>query len=145
MTDHAHRKHTHRVTLAFLTCVGLLYAGLGIFCAVKPDQAAETVGFTLSGGAGSSEFLTVYGGLEIGLGLTFLMPLWWRDSTQFSLAGCLLIHAALVACRSLGFALFDDTGSGTIKLAIGEWVILMVGCATWFVDWRRRPDSVGTE
>ena len=132
------------MTLGFLSVAGLLYLGLGGFCAVKPDAATKTVGLTLNGGAGSSEFLTVYGGLEIGLGLTLLLPLFWRKSMQFCLVYCLLIHLAIVACRTLSFALFDDIGAGTVKLAIGEWMIFLVGCACWFVDWRGKSVAEAT-
>lgn len=127
------------ITIGYLTLVGLMYVALGIFCAVAPAKASATVGFTLNGGAGSSEFLTVYGGLEIGMGLAFLMPLWRRESTAYALHTCLLIHLALVVCRTIGFAIFSDIGAGTIKLAIGEWVILLLGIACWFR--RSKPKS----
>jgi hypothetical protein len=58
----------------FLAAVGLLYAGLAAYCAAAPDKAATTVGLEPRGGSGRSEFLTVYGGLELGLALVFLLP-----------------------------------------------------------------------
>lgn len=59
----------------FLTIVGMLYLGLGIWCTVSPSQTSSKVGFDLRGGSGIWEFLTVFGGLEVGLGLSFLLRL----------------------------------------------------------------------
>lgn len=97
----------------------------------------------MNGGAGSSEFLTVYGGLEIGLGLTFLIPLLRTRFTEFSLVSCLVVHVAIVACRTLSFALFADVGTGTVKLAVGETIILLLTIVCWFTELRRekRPSA----
>ncbi|MCA8951121.1 MAG: hypothetical protein KDE27_16565 [Planctomycetes bacterium] len=52
-----------------LAVVGVVYLALGIWCTIAPRSTAAGVGFELRGGAGMSEFVTVYGGLEVGLGL----------------------------------------------------------------------------
>ena len=56
----------------FLAFVGIAYIGLGIWCAVAPEKTSKAVGFALQPGQGQSEFLTVYGGLEVALGLLFV-------------------------------------------------------------------------
>lgn len=57
-----------------------------------PDKTAMAVGLTLDPGAGQSEFLTVYGGLELALGISFLWSLYRPQDVSFSLLLCLLIH-----------------------------------------------------
>jgi len=110
----------------FLTAVGALYAYLAWWCSVSPAETSQLVGFQLIGGSGKSEFLTVYGGLEAGLAAIFLMPL-LRPALQYSaLLNCTLVHLALVAFRTAGFALFADIQTMTVKLAAGEWVILIL-------------------
>ncbi len=116
----------------YLTVVGLVYLSLAVWWAVAPAQTSAKVGFALEGGSGRSEFLAVYGGLELGLALVFLMPLVFDRSTAFALVSCVLIHGGLVLCRSAGFALFSGIGSTTVRLAIGEWVILLTGLACWY-------------
>ena len=74
-----------------------------------------------------SEFLTVYGGLEIGMGMTFLLPFFGARFLDYTLLVCVLIHANLVIFRTLSFVCYSDIGSGTYKLAIGEWVIFLLG------------------
>ncbi len=113
------------VTKIFLSFVGGLYVLLGLWCAVLPERASKTVGFELRPGSGESEFLTVYGGLEVAMGLIFLWP-WIRSGeTEFALRACLIIHACLVLFRSIGFVMFRGIDPSTYKLAAGEWIILL--------------------
>jgi len=56
-------------TKIFLAVVGVAYIVLAAWCAIRPDQTSSSVGFELKPGAGQSEFLVVYGGLELGLAL----------------------------------------------------------------------------
>lgn len=120
---------------AFLTAVGVLYAALAAWCAVAPASTSATVGFELKGGSGRSEFLTVYGGLELGLALVFLLPAMLNRHTREAVLACLVIHACLVATRSISFLLFSGIGPSTYKLAAGEWVIFLASLAVW---WRGR-------
>ncbi|MFO0819251.1 MAG: hypothetical protein U1A77_14990 [Pirellulales bacterium] len=109
----------------FLGMVGFAYLALALWCSFSPESTARAVGFTLIPGAGQSEFLTVYGGLEFALGVLFLWPVVQRSDPKYSLVVCLVIHASLVAFRSLGFLLFDGLGGTTYSLAATEWVILL--------------------
>ena len=127
------------ISRVFLTAVGILYLGLGIWCAVYPSQTSSKVGFSLRGSSGMSEFVTVYGGLEVGLGLTFLLPLMWPESNRVCLLICILIHGSLVVFRTLSFCLFRNLDPFTLKLAAGEWMIFVVGLAVWFVEKNPSP------
>lgn len=113
----------------FLAVVGLLYLGLAIWCSIDPQTTSAKVGFELKPGSGQSEFVTVYGGLEMGMALIFLMPLVWSQSTRFAVVGCLLMHASLVFFRTVAYFQFEGIDSFTHRLAIGEWVILLASIA----------------
>ena len=113
----------------FLAVVGLMYLGLAVWCSVAPAMTSEKVGFDLKPGSGQSEFLVIYGGLELGLALIFLLPLVRSDYLASSLLACVLIHACLVAFRSISFFLYSDMSAMTYRLAIGEWVILILAVA----------------
>lgn len=115
------------IAKVFLGLVGLLYAGLGIWCSVSPAMTSDKVGFELKSGSGQSEFLAVYGGLEMGIALVFLLPLVRSKYLVSSLQACVLIHVCLVAFRTIGFFLYVDISSMIYKLAAGEWVILILG------------------
>jgi hypothetical protein len=61
------------MTRILVLLFGALYLFLGVWCLAAPAYTSRKVGFELLGGTGRSEFLVVYGGLEVALGLFFLL------------------------------------------------------------------------
>ena len=117
----------------YLLIVGLTYLGLAIWCATAPATTSAEVGFTLQGDSGRSEFITVYGGLEFGMALLFLIP-WLRSEwLPFSLLACVLIHGSLVLFRTASFLGHSNIEPLTQKLALGEWVIFLTGAIAWYL------------
>jgi hypothetical protein len=121
-----------RFTNLFLAAVGGLYLALSVWCSIAPGTTSEKVGFAIESGAGQSEFLTIYGGLELGLALFFLLPLFKTRFQESALWFCTILHGCLVLFRSASFALFSDIGGMTYKLAIGEWVIFLISIGVLF-------------
>ena len=119
----------------FLAFVGIAYIVLGVWCAVSPQKTSKAVGFVLQPGQGQSEFLTVYGGLEVALGLLFLWPLYRSEEVAFPLLACLVVHACLVLFRTLGFFIYAGFESTTYVLASIEWIIFLGTAALFF--WKR--------
>jgi hypothetical protein len=119
----------------FLAVIGVLYMALGIWCATMPQHTSQVVGFDLKPGSGQSEFLTVYGGLEFGLGLAFLVPLLRIEATASILLTCLLAHGGIVVFRTIGWFLFTGISSTTVSLAVVEWVIFVASAVLyWQID-----------
>ncbi len=116
----------------FLAIVGVAYISLAAWCAVSPKQTSQFVGFTLTPGSGQSEFLVVYGGLELALGIIFLWPIWRPHETAFALLACLIIHGCLVLFRTASFLLFQDIAAGTYGLAATEWIIFLAAGGLWW-------------
>lgn len=118
----------------YLTAVAVLYAYLAIWCSVSPEITSSKVGFERLGDTGKSEFLTVYGGLEMGLAAVFLLPWLNPQFTMGALWACTLVHGCLVLFRSISFWLYPKVASMTVQLAIGEWIIFLVslGMAIYF-------------
>lgn len=122
-----------RFLLAF---VGIAYLGLGIWCAVAPEKTSKAVGFALQPGQGQSEFLTVYGGLEVALGLLFLWPLYKSEEVAFPLFACLVVHGSLVLFRTIGLFIYTGFETTTYGLAGLEWAIFLT-TAVLFVIMKR--------
>ena len=114
-----------KVTRLFLAAVGITYLYLAIWCSLRPDETSQLVGFDLKPGSGQSEFLVVYGGLELALAVIFLVPLFRPKQVEPSLLVCLIVHACLVPFRSVTFFLYSDIQAMTYKLAVGEWIIFL--------------------
>lgn len=109
----------------YLAIVALLYLLLASWCSWSPATVSEKTGLRLTPGAGQSEFLTVYGGLELGLALAFVIPAFRPEATPTVLLICVLIHGSLVAFRSAGFLLYAGFTSTTYSLACGEWLLFL--------------------
>ena len=110
----------------FVCLVGIMYLALGAWCSLDPDTTSEAVGFSLMFGKGQSEFLTVYGGWEVAMGIVFLLPLVQKHWLPYSLQVCVIMHGCLVIFRSIGFLLFDAAEGMTLQLAMGEWIIFIL-------------------
>lgn len=111
----------------YLLTTAFLYAGLAIWCSVAPAATSKKVGFELKGGSGESEFMTVYGGLEFGIALIFALAALKDSTINYGVMACILIHASLVVFRTLSFFVYKDIGPFTYRLAVGEWVIAILG------------------
>jgi hypothetical protein len=120
----------------FVSAVGAAYLLLAAWCAVSPAQTSAAVGFVLQPGAGQSEFLTVYGGLEFALGTVFLWPLLRPSDIRFPLFLCWWVHGCLVMFRTAGFVMYADIPTTTYALAAVEWFIFLGSTA---VGLARRP------
>lgn len=118
----------------FLAMVGAAYVLLAAWCAMAPEQTSRSVGFELAPGSGQSEYLVIYGGLQLALGLVFLWPLLRPAEVAFPLLACLLVHACLVLFRMASFGLYSNISSTTYILSGIEWAILL---GAGFCYWRR--------
>ncbi|MCP4463122.1 MAG: hypothetical protein GY819_10045, partial [Planctomycetaceae bacterium] len=111
----------------------LIYTALAIWCSLQPAITSEKVGFTLQGDSGKSEFMTVYGGLELGLALVLFACVFRPEFTIPGVLACVLIHGSLVVFRTISLVLYPAVEPLTWRLAAGEWGILLAGCAIlWF-------------
>lgn len=115
------------ISRIYLTAAALMYIGLAIYCSVAPQKASETVHLDRIGVGGKSEFLVIYGGLELAMAAIFLLPYTKLLSDRQSLWILVLIHAILVIFRTASIALYGMPPASTQKLAIGEWVVLISG------------------
>lgn len=109
----------------YLITTGIIYISLGLWCAVLPQSTAAAVGFKLQPGQGQSEFFTVYGGLEVGIGLMLLIPILGKGNMRTVLLACVLLHAGLVGFRTLSFMLYAQFVTTTYILATVEWLIFV--------------------
>lgn len=130
------------MTRFFLTLIGIIYVLLAIWCAVAPDATSQAVGFIVKPGSGQSEFLTVYGGLELALGIVFLWPLYQKEVTRFSLYVCMIVHGCLVLFRTIGFFVFTGFESTTYSLAGGEWLIFLISLMLCMITKRSTKSSL---
>lgn len=124
----------------FLTFVALAYLGLAIWCVVAPRSTAASLGLTLVPGSGDSEYMVVYGGLQVALGLLFLWPWLNQQQSRPMLSACALIHGCLVAFRTASYLRFSGIAATTHVMAALEWAIFLFTLGLiWFVPQVEEP------
>ena len=113
---------------------GILYLISGIWCATQIEIAASFLGFTLAVPAGFAEFLSVYGGLQIGLGVAMLMSSFQSRYVEASLYFSAIFSSSLTLFRLLSFAIYGVVDDFIIMLAIE--VIISIGL--WWAWFKRK-------
>lgn len=119
----------------FLAIVGALYILLALWCMAQPDKTAGSIGLNLKPGSGQSEYFTVYGGMQLALGLFFLWPLVRPEILPMALLISLIFHGCLVLCRTISFTLFSGVVNPTWYFAASEWALFLGTLAFW---WKSR-------
>ena len=98
--------------------IGFLYVLAGLWCAIMTQVAAQSLGYQLIGDTGLAEFFTVYGGLEVGIGLAMVLTTmrlkWYAGGLMFAV----VIAWSLPIFRILSLILFAPE--------IGAWVYLLL-------------------
>ncbi|QDU31005.1 hypothetical protein ETAA8_61580 [Anatilimnocola aggregata] len=114
------------ITRGFLALVGVAYIILGVWCTVSPQQTANSIGYSFRNGSGMSEYITVYGGLELGMGLFFLWPLLRHEQSLAVLMACLLVHGCIVLFRVPTLLTVSGVERMTYYLFTTEFTILLI-------------------
>ena len=106
-----------------LRVVGALYLASGLWCSINPELAAGFLGFTLSP-VGLSEFFSVYGGLQVGLGLAMLVTSFNKDYIEASLFFALITSIGLLIFRLISL-MSMVVNEGVYAMALLETIIVM--------------------
>jgi len=92
----------------FLIVNGVLYVALALWCTLLPTQTSQAIGFGLPNNSARSEYIVVYGGLELAMGAFFLLCAFKQNMTEAGLWFALLTYGCLMLYRwSTIFALKD--------------------------------------
>ena len=57
------------ITKGFLLITAIIYGGLGGWALIEPSSFVESVGLTINSNLGSAEIRSVYGGINLLIGL----------------------------------------------------------------------------
>ncbi|MCI2245382.1 DUF4345 domain-containing protein [Xanthomonas sp. PPL568] len=115
---------------AYLWFNAALYALLAVWCTLLPAQTAAAVGYVGLDRSGQSEYLVIYGGLQ--LGMAFLFGYFAR--TRQLRTGLLLalgFYVPIVLYRSASLLRLWPVGPTTTGLAAFEIVLLLAALVLW--------------
>lgn len=118
---------------AYLWINAVLYLALAVWCTLSPLKTANAVGYTQLSPAGQSEYLVIYGGLQ--LGMAFLFGYFaWIDQPRTGLVVALAFYVPIVLFRSVSLAKLWPVSAPTVALAGVEIVLLLAAALLW---WRK--------
>lgn len=111
--------------------VGLLYLLSGAWCAIFPLKSAAFLGFGLSGDGALVEFYSVYGGLQVGLGLAIIFSSFIQRYVEACAFFAAIFSLSLVVFRAIAITQFSSAYHVLWMLAL-ESVIALILWAYWF-------------
>jgi hypothetical protein len=123
------------MTSAYLYLNAAIYLLLAGWCALAPARTATAVGYASLTRSGQVEYLTIYGGLQLGLAILFA---WfaWSQQMRTGLVLALAVYVPIVLFRSIGLLRWWPVETATLVLAAVEWLMLVAAVWLW---WQGRP------
>lgn len=123
------------MTAVYLWLNAVLYAVFALWCTVRHEQTARAVGFALPGPSGHSEYLVVYGGLQLGLALFYGYLAQQSGLHRTGVVFSLMLYAPIVAYRIATLFLHGPVGGLTKAVAVLE-VALLAGAILLYLRFR---------
>lgn len=113
------------MAVAYLWFNSVLYLIFGILCTVRVDKVTQAQGFLSFDSNGRCEYLTVYGGMELGFAAFFAICALKPEHSGAGVLFAFCIYAGIVAYRSYCLLTFSDI-SATTKGIAGLEAFLLV-------------------
>lgn len=118
------------MTAIYLWLNAALYVVFAAWCTLLSQRTAGGVGYAELTRGGMSEYLVVYGGLQLGLALFFA---WCARSglERTGLVFALALYVPIVAYRSATVAKNWPVGPTTLAVAVLEAILLASAVVLW--------------
>ena len=85
---------------AYLWLNAALFLAFSAWCTLKPDSTAKALGYEALSRGGHSEYLVIYGGLQLGLAAAFALFAWHSTQRVTGLAFALCLYGGIVIYRA---------------------------------------------
>ncbi len=116
----------------YLAINALAYFGFAAWCTLLPEKTSAAIGFDFKTASAKSEYITVYGGLELGMAIFFLIAAISPDMRAAGVLFGFILYACLAVFR-LG-TLIGISGLGKFPYAMFaiEVPMALLGAWIWF-------------
>jgi len=108
-----------------------LYVIFALWCTFMPEKTASTLGLSFRSGSGKSEYITVYGGLEFGVAMFFLVAALRPELRTAGVLFAVLFYGGLIVWRLGTFIFVSGIGRVTYGFAAGELVLGILALVVW--------------
>lgn len=108
-----------------LAATGISFAAYGLFILFKPDVIARLIGYEFKNANARVEFIAMYGGLEVAVGVMCLAGLVFPDLRYGGLWLSLLVVGGLALTRLVALLVSGQAANRYTKLALIFELILV--------------------
>lgn len=84
----------------YITLNGIMFLVFGAWCLFAPEYTSTAIGYVLLGDKGVAEYTAVYGGLQAGIGMFYLLTLWLSGMDAGAILFSRCLYGGLVIARS---------------------------------------------
>lgn len=120
---------------AFLIFNGILYVALGVWCTLLPTKTSQAIGFGLPNNSARSEYIVVYGGLELAMGLFFLLCAFKAGMAEAGLWFALLTYGCLMVFRIGTIVALKDLSAFIYTMVVVETVMALLSA---YLVWQHK-------
>jgi hypothetical protein len=106
-----------------------VYVAFAFWCTLEPLQTSQQLGYLMLSSSGQSEYLVVYGGIELGLGAFFFYCA--RHAERAGLVLALALYAPIVLFRWFSIVKLWPVAQTTVAVGSLETALLLVALVLW--------------
>lgn len=110
----------------------VLYAGFALWCTFAVTKTAAAIGYVGLNNGGRAEYMTVYGGLQLGLALFFAYCAYTPRLQGVGVVFGLCLYVPIVLWRMIGLAQNWPVGNNTLMVAGLEVFMLAWSVWAWY-------------
>lgn len=112
-----------------------LYLLFAVWCTLAPTSTAKNIGYTSLSTGGHSEYLVIYGGLQVGLAALFWLLARNPGTLRLGLLVAIGIYAPIVLFRIITVIRFWPVGALTVGTGILETSLLIAALAILYAKY----------
>jgi hypothetical protein len=117
---------------AYLYLNAALYLLFAVWCTVAPSNTARNIGYTSLSNGGHSEYLVIYGGLQLGLAVIFWLLARNPNNLRLGLLISIGLYAPIVLYRTATVIRFWPVAPLTWATGILETSLLVAALAIFY-------------
>jgi hypothetical protein len=114
---------------AYLYLNAALYLLFAVWCTVAPSSTAKNIGYSSLSSGGHSEYLVIYGGLQLGLAALFWLVARNPGTLRLGLLLSIGLYAPIVLYRIATVIRFWPVGPLTVGTGVLETSLLVAALA----------------
>ena len=113
------------ITKIFLFITAVIYGGLGGWALIEPSSFVESVGLTINSNLGSAEIRSVYGGINLLIGLFALAAIFQSKHEELFMKILIFVIIGILLGRIVSFA-FGEVDSAFLWYFIAFELVWLI-------------------